>query len=230
MKKRNGFTLIELSIVLIVIGLLVAGIVGGQSLIRQAELRSIVAKANSIVTAISVFSLEYDSFPGDMDNATSYWTDANNGNGDRSIAGWPGDEDLYVWQHLTEAEIYPGTFTGTSFSTAFPRSKFDGGYYWFLYTTNIYGNNGNYLSLGAESAFGDHAWDGLISGRDAQAIDRKVDDGVADSGRIMTFNGFDAPALGSGCVTNVFNSDTGSDYILTNTDSDCVIIFAMGIR
>ncbi len=39
---KMGFTLIELSIVIVIIGLIVAGIIGGQSLVRQAKVRPII--------------------------------------------------------------------------------------------------------------------------------------------------------------------------------------------
>lgn len=91
--KQQGFTLVELSIVIVIIGLIVAGIVGGQTLVKQAQLRSVYADANKYKVAINAFKLEYNQLPGDMDNAHDYWPGCNsgataaqcNGNGNKLI-------------------------------------------------------------------------------------------------------------------------------------------------
>lgn len=71
-KRESGFTLVELSIVIVIIGLVLAGIVGGQTLVRQAQLKSIASDINSFNIAINTFKLEYKSVPSDMNNAESY--------------------------------------------------------------------------------------------------------------------------------------------------------------
>jgi prepilin-type N-terminal cleavage/methylation domain-containing protein len=65
--KKSAFSLIELSIVLIIIGLLIAGITGGASLIKSSELRSIMSEAKSYQVAVNSFYTQYDSYPGDTD-------------------------------------------------------------------------------------------------------------------------------------------------------------------
>ena len=77
--KRSAFTLIELSIVLIIIGLLVAGITGGASLIKAAELRAVMAEARDYKTAASAFLVKYDNLPGDHDAALGGAAGNNNG-------------------------------------------------------------------------------------------------------------------------------------------------------
>ena len=67
--KRSAFTLIELSIVLIIIGLLVAGITGGASLIKSAQLRSVMSEARGYNVAVNSFVVQYDELPGDYDVA-----------------------------------------------------------------------------------------------------------------------------------------------------------------
>ena len=59
-----GFTLVELSIVLVIIGLIVGGILTGKDLIRAAELRSVQSDKEKIVTAINTFELKYNCLPG----------------------------------------------------------------------------------------------------------------------------------------------------------------------
>lgn len=74
---RNGFSLIELSIVLVILGLLAGGILAGQSLIRAAELRSITSEYQRYQAAGHTFRDKYMAIPGDMTNATRFWGRAN---------------------------------------------------------------------------------------------------------------------------------------------------------
>lgn len=117
--KQAGFTLVELSIVLVIIGLLVGGILGGQELIRAAELNSISSDANKYKVAVNAFRLKYNAMPGDMKNAFDYWGAAQgctnaqtgtgcNGNGDGRMT-W-NSEGVRAWSHLAWAGIVPGTW------------------------------------------------------------------------------------------------------------------------
>ena len=78
--KKSAFSLIELSIVLIIIGLLIAGITGGASLIKSSELRSIMGEARGYAVAVNSFFTQYDQYPGDASIAVG---SSNQGNGDR---------------------------------------------------------------------------------------------------------------------------------------------------
>ncbi len=126
--SQKGVTLIELSIVLVIIGLIVAGIVGGQSLIHAASLRSIVSDINGFKVAINAYNDYYGYLPGDHPNAQSYWptdcVDAGfnecNGNGN----GWldydtavSSREVQRIWQHLGLAQMISGTYMGNSSPT-----------------------------------------------------------------------------------------------------------------
>jgi len=64
--KRGGFTLIELSIVLVIIGLLVSGVLVGRDLIAAAELRSQISQIEGYNTAVRTFQLKYGGLPGDL--------------------------------------------------------------------------------------------------------------------------------------------------------------------
>ena len=70
--KQTGFTLLELSVVLIIIALVAGGIVVGQSLIRSATLRSVMGEYDHYLKAVQEFQDKYLALPGDMPNAEEY--------------------------------------------------------------------------------------------------------------------------------------------------------------
>jgi len=127
---QRGFSLVELSIVLVILGLLTGGILSGQSLIRSAELRSVSADMARYSTAVYTFRDKYFALPGDMANATSFWTAQDptpatcittpssgqatcNGNGDGIILGNT-HESFRAWQHLANAGLIEGSYTGVT--------------------------------------------------------------------------------------------------------------------
>lgn len=123
----RGFSLVELSIVLVILGLLTGGILAGQSLIRAAELRSIGTDLARYHSAFLGFRDKYMNIPGDMQNAykffstdtrcttnTNVWKEnANgcNGDGDGSINLYAG-EGFKFWLHLNLATLIEGRYSG----------------------------------------------------------------------------------------------------------------------
>lgn len=132
MHTNRGFSLVELSIVLVILGLLTGGILAGQSLIRAAELRSITTGFDRYRTAATAFRDKYFMLPGDMNNATRFWGDDNtncpdaavtngtpgtcNGNGDGHIdnaAAVSSTGELFqFWKQLALAGLIEGTYSG----------------------------------------------------------------------------------------------------------------------
>ncbi len=239
---NKGFTLIELSIVIVIIGLIVAGVVGGQALVTQAKLRTVISDIDKYRVAINTFRLEYNALPGDLNNAESYFgaTNTDNGNGNKRIDYYTApanNELLLMWQHLALADITKGTYTGAgdgSFNQASPDvnvpSTFGG--------KNCFGIRYGQVGAGWISARPANAAPFLIVGRQstdaleldkdcvysafstkhAFSIDQKIDDGLSHVGSLFSFEGKD-----SGAPANCEDFATGR-YILNETVDRCVLM------
>lgn len=136
----KAFSLVELSIVLVILGLLTGGILAGQSLIRAAELRSVSTEYARYTTAINSFRDKYFAVPGDMNTATKFWkfqnaagctnstgaaTDAaggvcdGNGNGTMNVATAVSQSgEIYqLWRELALAGLIEGSYSGINGTT-----------------------------------------------------------------------------------------------------------------
>lgn len=135
---REGFSLLELSIVLAIIGLLVGGILGGQSLLRSAALRATITQITEIQFATNSFRTQYGAYPGDLPNAQSYWgTSVANGDGDGIVeaagcpsghesdpdcANYDGERAQYFLQ-LSKAELVSTYDSSTTLGRGYPAIK-----------------------------------------------------------------------------------------------------------
>jgi prepilin-type N-terminal cleavage/methylation domain-containing protein len=147
--KRAGFTILELSIVLVIIGLIIGGILVGRDMIRMAALRNMGSQIEKYRTAFNTFRLKYNCLPGDCPNATDYFgtyagcggdgslptgfpAGTCNGNGD-GVIGPPANysngidpttgEWLLFWNHLSNANLITG-----SYGCPYPVAGFDNWY------------------------------------------------------------------------------------------------------
>src|SRR5690349_25079544 len=77
-----GFTLVEIAIVLVIIGLLLGGILKGQEMITQAKIKNLINDFNGVTVAITSYQDRYRQLPGDDQNATTRWTSQAPGKGD----------------------------------------------------------------------------------------------------------------------------------------------------
>ncbi len=217
--KKNGFTLIELSIVLVIIGLIVGGIIGGKSLISAAAQQSLIRQAKAYKSTIRTFQDQYDAKPGDMIDATDYWPAATiNGDGNGGIS-WNATvffrrERLLVWQHLALADILNDAAEGIiSGNTVYPGRNtplidgFDNGYMEYYHL-------GQYQM--EKEAFLTNA---IMTSNDAYSLDKKLDDKKAGTGKIKAFD-----PTGSNTCTTGNGSNPEARWLLSNTSTSCRLI------
>lgn len=248
-KLRAGFSLVELSIVLIIIGLLVAGVSGGSKLVRSAEINKIINDISSINIAYTTFYQTYDAIPGDFDEAESFWggTPINNGDGDGKIepvigttaAAADGDEATQAFLHLSTSEVLPGTYDPTIQDGAYAfvvtggfgllaNEKDSAGTSNGGFASHLSGKNllilGSTLSVAARAALNPGVHSGFLKPEDAYRIDKKMDDGLSASGNISyrdeSATSTDGDVTAAGCAS-------GTGYLLTSTSKACNVIFKL---
>jgi len=121
MKRQAGFTLVEIAIVLVIIGLLLGGVLKGQELIESAKVKSIAQDMRAISVAVLTYQDKYRALPGDDKGAAARWgsstTCVGDGNGliDKATSGTKtSDETGCLWQHLRLANLLTGDPTSTT--------------------------------------------------------------------------------------------------------------------
>src|SRR5262245_16774189 len=120
MRKQSGFTLIEIAIVLVIIGLLLGGVLKGQELITSARVRNVIQQQDGIKAAYFGFLDRFRAPPGDYTQASTNInctpTPCTNGNGNgqitaNGVAGATIDEHIAVWEHLSQSGFINGAYT-----------------------------------------------------------------------------------------------------------------------
>jgi len=188
-RKQTGFTLVEIAIVLVIIGLLLGGILKGQEMIAQARIKSAINDFNGVTVAITSYQDRYRALPGDDANATTRWTvqAPGKGNGDGTIAGKynandtsgtggapaDGKESNLFWQHLRIAGFVPGLTTGTGTGTP-PQNAVSG----------IVGVESAVVGTSGLGFTGLIVCSSNIPDKVAIAVDTQTDDGTSAAGQI----------------------------------------------
>lgn len=184
--RQQGFTLVEMAIVLVIIGLLLGGILKGQELITSARVRNIADQNSGVQAAYYGFIDRYRQVPGDWGSANAAQsipdvTTGGNADGRLNDAG-AGDwvEALALWEHLSKSGFIQGNYVGGTAqpnqndTNRAPRNAFNG--FLMLYRSTDYYDAGTAtdklnLVLGAG-----------IPVNVLAELDRKIDDGLPQTG------------------------------------------------
>jgi prepilin-type N-terminal cleavage/methylation domain-containing protein len=243
-KTESGFTLVELAIVLMIIGLLIGGILRGQELMENARVTSTIQQTKAYDGATTTFRDAYAALPGDIVSPSTRLANctatpcSTAGNGDGLIASpaasglivtsktgtytnASGSENNNFWIHLATTHLISGinptaNNTTASWGQEFPAGKIAGGFH--VAQVNIAAAspapavNGIFLVLRNNATGGvlnEAAGVAAISPLRAAQIDRKLDDGLPQSGDVI--------GIGSAACT-------GTAYTETSEQRDCDLL------
>jgi len=168
--RQGGFTLVEIAIVMVIIGILLGAVLKGQSMIENAKIKAVTDQARSLVAAVISYQDKFGQLPGDDNAATTHLANTGcssigNGNNDGYIQEW-----YYAHRHLA-----CGGFITGSYNNSQPmRHKFNADVYivpngWGVNLPSTYRNMVRFDNL---------------AGSVAMAVDTALDDGVWNTGSV----------------------------------------------
>jgi len=196
-KQQSGFTLVEIAIVLVIIGLLLGGVLKGQELINSAKVKNLANDFRTIPTFVYAYQDKFRALPGDDRNADTHIGVAvgtvGNGNGriegnwnDVPTAGACTSEACHFWLHVRVANLASGS-TDMNSTEYNPRNA-ESGLVGITGVAPVTGWTGNYFVCSTG-----------IQGRFVRQLDLAMDDGVTNSGNIRVIC---QSLAANGCATN----------------------------
>ncbi len=231
-RRQRGYTLLEMAIVVVVIGLLLGGVLTGQQMIRSARVHKLMADVSAYRAAIHSFTERYQTYPGDYENASLHINCSPaclNGNGNKRVernavpvGGSQVHEELLVWSHLSGAGFISGQFVAAPGGTIPTLSNSPVNIsqrYWQFVFDAVFG-----------STPGTPARHNLKTGNQIpvsflQEIDTKIDDGMPNAGffRFSAFAAGDAsPVAGATAAPNCTNGGgQNAVWNATNGTTNC---------
>ena len=226
-RNQSGFTLIEIAIVLVIIGLLLGGVLKGQELINSAKVKNLSTDFRNIPVFIYSYQDKFRSLPGDDSLAASHVAGtvatANpagslgngliNGNWDSTT---PTDESIVFWQHVRLAGLYAGptTLPAAGFTDQdpyLPQNAVGG-------RVGIESGSANPPIANLKGSY--YICSKHILGKFAKQLDTTLDDGVGSTGSIMVM--LDAASTG------VLRAAPGAAGVASPTD-DLLYTVCMGV-
>ena len=201
MSNKKAFSLIEMSIVIILMGLLITTILVSNQLRISAANRMMIKELNKINIALNQFDDLFADLPGDSNKIYDFWpnkcatVEICNGNGDGKIDAYK--ESHLSWFHLNLANLFDGNFTGAgdgdektqTININVPASSIENAQYSLIYYSgNEFPNKNLILVGGAVSE--DIGYGTIMSADSAYNIDQKIDDGLPSAGNVFGRNGY----------------------------------------
>lgn len=231
-RKQSGFTLVEIAIVLVVIGLLLGGILKGQQLINSARVRNLADQNSGVQAAYYGFVDRFRNLPGDMlctqavtnvgsavspDNCTTVVGGTGTTGGNGRIDTIP--EAGAVWAHLSVAGFLTGTYTGITADATTYRNGVAAG----LVPPNAFqgpillAHTADYLDGATTPARASvvrlaYSFGGNIPVPLLRDLDQKLDNGAASTGVLRS--------AANGGTAGTFGAII--DYVKSGSDQDCV--------
>ncbi len=241
---KKGFTLVELAIVLVIIGLLVGGVLQGQELIKQAQIRQEIRKLNDFKLALAAFQTKYDGLPGDIRKPTRFFPECNDGtpvegNGSGLIGDALINEQVCVWMHLQNSGLYNpiGYKQGGIISPNVPPQDIN--FETDSYSMTRWGDANALIAVsGPEAGLSVGNWLQVMGARsdghsvpsymayDIYSIDSKMDDGKPGSGVIRS-SMYEISAPSDDCYDepNDLMPTTDSRYLIEVEGKNCMLAF-----
>ena len=220
MRKQSGFTLIEIAIVLVIIGLLLGGVLKGQELIQSARVRNLISQQDGTKAAYFGFLDRFRALPGDYSKATTTIAGVaagsngdNNGQIQAAGAGATIDEHIAAWDHLSHAGFINGSYSyavspeSTATAPTNPYSRYLRIIYDNVYNTAAQANRHNLKT-------GNQIPSDLLA-----EIDRKIDDGnpIGGTFQFSIYNGGGGGGVAPAAATCV----SGTAWATTTIDTNC---------
>lgn len=255
-KFVRGFTLIEMSIVLVIIGLIVGGILVGQELVAGAKIRAQVSQITQIAQALNTFKGKYDKLPGDWyTGTTAFGLSGGNATGQRddnviddmnpvnAYMHSIGYEGVYFFAHLVQAKLIPATYMAgvDTAGTAcwIDSSMGNAGYYsmalnpqYGMMATTWQGSTWVWLGLNdcAANTVNVAGIIPVMTPSQAYAIDIKMDDGIPGTGTVLAFKyGSFSQQLDTPDVTagQCVTTAAATAYNITNNTLQCRLLIKL---
>lgn len=179
--SQAGFTLVEIAIVLVIIGLLLGGILKGQEMITQAKIKNIINDFNGVTAAVNTYQDRYRALPGDDISAATRWASqgAVAGDGNGVLAGFynnvvsvtptSAQESNLFWWHLRLGGFVPGSVVAGAAAGAQPPNA----------TNGIIGVQSGGLNFTSNIVCSSNLVDKI-----AIAVDTAMDDGTPGAGEV----------------------------------------------